>query len=54
MKNTVVINDKKLAEIIKFSSEEISKRSEGVSKETIVSHIAEKMKEVLNDDIRKN
>lgn len=50
MKETVMIDKDKLAEIIKYASNEISKKDEGVSKDTISSHIAEKMKEILKDD----
>lgn len=54
MKDQVIIDKDKLAEIIKYSNDEISTRSEGVSKDTIASHIAEKMKEILKDDNREN
>ena len=50
MKSTVVIDKEKLAEIIRYASEEITKKDEGVSRDTIAAHIAEKMKEVLADD----
>ena len=50
MKSTVVIDKEKLAEIIRYASEEIMKKDDGVSRDTIAAHIAEKMKEVLADD----
>ncbi len=50
MTDTIIIDKEKLAEIIKYASEEISKKEEGVSRDTISSHIVEKMKEVLADD----
>ena len=50
MKSTVIIDREKLSEIIKYASEEIRKKDDGVSRDTISAHIAEKMKEVLADD----
>lgn len=54
MNDQVIIDKDKLTEIIKFSNDEISTRNEGVSKDTIASHIAEKMKEILQDDNRED
>ena len=46
----VLIDKDKLSEIIEFASKEIASKSEGVSNDTIASHIVTKMKEVLKDD----
>lgn len=46
----LLIDKEKLAEIIKRATEEIAKKKDGESTETIATNIADMMKEVLKDD----
>lgn len=50
MNNENEINQEKIAAIIEYSFNEIAKKNEGVSKEAIVGHIANKIMEELKDD----